>query len=163
LLEIATRHTSGAEAIGAAFMLVSTGMAAGGVRATPTSTTIRGPKKGAKGRKKGQKCRPHHLTTMANNGNVGEEVEDSNKEFKVSPEHDFKRCTRPPKDHFEKILEVACPSHPYPIKNKLRDYAMMKKFMMSGAPPGGDEPARDSKGKDVALLPRKVEVVTITG
>jgi hypothetical protein len=40
---------------------------------------------------------------------------------------------------------------------------MMKKFMTSGAPPGGDEPTRDSKGKAVALLPRKVEVMTITG
>jgi hypothetical protein len=40
---------------------------------------------------------------------------------------------------------------------------MMKKFMTSGAPLGGDESARGSRGMGVALIPRKVEVMTITG
>jgi hypothetical protein len=84
------------------------------------------------GGKKGQKRHLGRLASVTNNGNV--EVEDSNEECVVIAEHDFKRCTRPPKDHFEKILEAACPHHPYPVKHKLRDCTMMKKFMSSGAP-----------------------------
>jgi hypothetical protein len=40
---------------------------------------------------------------------------------------------------------------------------MMKKFRTSGAPLGGDESARDSRRRGVALIPRKAEGVTITG
>jgi hypothetical protein len=96
---------------------------------------------------------------VTNNDN--EEVENSDKECMVTTECNFKRCTRPPKDYFEKILEVACPHHPYPVKHKLRDCTMMKKFISSRGPPGGDEPTRDSRGRGTTL--REVEVVTIAG
>jgi hypothetical protein len=92
---------------------------------------------------------------VTNNGN--EEVNDSNEECMVTAERNFKRCTRPPKDHFKKILEEACPHHPYPIKHKLRDCTIMKKFMSLEAPPGSDEPARDSRSRGMA------EVATIVG
>jgi hypothetical protein len=134
LLNIATRHSSGDEAVGAAFTLVSAGMAAGGGWATPTSTIVRSTKKGAKGEKKGKKHRPCRLATMASNGDAGEEFRNSDKEFVAPAECHFKRHTRLPKDSFEKILEAACPHHPYPVKHKLRDYTMIKKFMTSGAP-----------------------------
>jgi hypothetical protein len=69
---------------------------------------------------------------------VSIKIENSNKVFVVVAKHDFKRCTRPPKDHFEKILKAACPHHLYPVKHKLRDCTMMKRFMSSvGTPPGG--------------------------
>jgi hypothetical protein len=161
LLNIATRHASGEEAIGATFTLVEVGVAAGSGRTTPPNITIKGTKKGTKGGKKGQKHRPHHLSVMANNDNVGEEIEDSN-EFMVAAERGFKRHTKPPKDHFKKILEATCPHHPYPIKHKLRDCTMMKRFMSStGTPPGGDELARDLRGEGTVL--RKAEASTITG
>jgi hypothetical protein len=43
---------------------------------------------------------------MANNDNV-EEIKNSNEEFVVVAERDFKWRTGPTKDHFEKILEAA--------------------------------------------------------
>jgi hypothetical protein len=48
---------------------------------------------------------------MTNNNNV--EVKDTDEECLMTVEHDFKRCTRLPNDHLEKILEAACPHHPY--------------------------------------------------
>jgi hypothetical protein len=48
---------------------------------------------------------------------------------------------------------------PYPIKHKLRDYTMMKNFMSSRAPPGGDELERDSRSRGTML--KEVEVTTI--
>jgi hypothetical protein len=49
LLNIATRHASGEEAVGAAFVLGNTGVAANGGRAALTRATIKGARKGAKG------------------------------------------------------------------------------------------------------------------
>jgi hypothetical protein len=100
---------------------------------------------------------------MTNNGDIGEEIKNSSKEYVAAAERDFMWHTRPPKDHFEKILEGACPHHPYPIKHKLRDYSWMKKFLTSGAPPGSDEQARDSRGKGTMLILREVEVTTLAG
>jgi hypothetical protein len=34
-------------------------------------------------------------------------------------------------DHFERLLEEACPNHTYQIKHKLKDCDMMKNFMTS--------------------------------
>jgi hypothetical protein len=99
---------------------------------------------------------------VTNNGGVREEIKDSYEEFVATTKLDFKRCTGPPKDHFEKILEVVYPHNPYPIKHKLRDCTMIKRFMTSGAPPGGDEPTRDSRVRVTVLVPKAVEVTTIT-
>jgi hypothetical protein len=44
-----------------------------------------------------------------------------------------KRQARLPINHFERLLEEACPNHTYPIKHKLRDCTMMKNFMVSGS------------------------------
>jgi hypothetical protein len=110
----------------------------------------------------GQKHCPCHLATMANNSNDRDEIENSNEEFVAAPERDFKSHTRPPKGHFEKILEATCPHHPYPIKHKLRDCTMMKRFMSSAdTPPGGNKLARDLRGSSMTL--REAEVTTITG
>jgi hypothetical protein len=71
---------------------------------------------------------------MASNGDVEEEINDCSEKFMVATKCDFKRRMRPPKDHFEKILEVACSHHPYPIKQRLRDCTMMKKIHDIRAP-----------------------------
>jgi hypothetical protein len=109
----------------------------------------------------GQKRHPRHLVARASNGSVGEEIEDSDEEFVVVAKHDFKRCTRPPKGHFEKVLEATCPHHPYPIMHKLRDCTMMKTFMsLADALPGDDELTRNPRSGGMVL--GEVEVVTIT-
>jgi hypothetical protein len=83
----------------------------------------------------------------SNDGNTGKEIENSNEEFIAAAERDFKQCTIPPKDHFEKILEATYPHHPYPIRHKLRDCTMMRRFISSaGTPPGDDELTRDPRG-----------------
>jgi hypothetical protein len=55
LLNIVTRHASSEEAVGDAFVLGNVEAATSGGRAIPTKATIKGARKGAKGRKKGQK------------------------------------------------------------------------------------------------------------
>jgi hypothetical protein len=161
LLDIVTWHTSGEEAVGATFTLGNVGTGADSGQAMPTKTTIKGGRKGAKGGKKGQKHRTRHLATMASNDNGGEEIDNSGEEFVAMAERDFKRWTQPPKDHFEKILEVACLNHPCPVKHKLRDCTMMKKFITSGVPSGGDKPRRDLGGKRVTPRLGETEVGTI--
>jgi hypothetical protein len=44
-----------------------------------------------------------------------------------------KRQARPPTNHFERLLEQACPNHAYSVKHKVRDYNMMKNFMVSAS------------------------------
>jgi hypothetical protein len=131
------------------------GTVIGDGRTTPTNATIRSTKRGAKGGKRGKSV-VHHLTMVNTDGNVRDEIENSDEEFMATTEHNFKWRIRLPKDHFEKILEAACPHHPYPIKHKLRDCTMMKRFMTSGAPPGGDEPASNSRGRGTMLVPGEV-------
>jgi hypothetical protein len=98
---------------------------------------------------------------VTKNDDIGEEIESSDKEFMSTAELDFMLHTRQPKDHFVKILEVACPHHTYHVKHKLKDCTMMKRFIASGALPSGDEPARESRGRGTTLIFMKVEVMTI--
>jgi hypothetical protein len=65
------------------------------------------------------------------------------------------------KEHFEKLLKVTCPNHSYPIKHKLKNYTMMKKFMTSGAFSKGRKLEGDLGRKGAAPIPREVEVMTI--
>jgi hypothetical protein len=99
-------------------------------RAAPTKATIIGARKGTRGSKKGQKHRPHCVAIVASNDNDndGEEADNSGEEFVAAAERNFKQQTGLPKDHFEKLLEVTCPPDPYPIKHKLKDCTMIKKF-----------------------------------
>jgi hypothetical protein len=96
---------------------------------------------------------------VTNNGSVREKVKGSNEEFVASAEHNFKRCTQLPKDHFERFLEAACPHHLYPIKKKLRDCTMIKRFMSSDMLSDGDELASDLRGQGTSL--GEVKVTTI--
>jgi hypothetical protein len=61
LLDITTRHASGKEAVGAAFILGNAGTASSSDRAAPNKATIKRARKGAKDGKKGRKCRPRRI------------------------------------------------------------------------------------------------------
>jgi hypothetical protein len=89
---------------------------------------------------------------VTNNSSVREKVKGSDKEFVALAECDFKRRTRSPKDHFEKVLKAACPHHPYRIKHKLRDCPMMKRFMSPDTPTDGDNLAKDLGDAKVATI-----------
>jgi hypothetical protein len=40
--------------------------------------------------------------------------------------HSNKHHTRPPTDHFKRLIEEACTNHAYPVRHKLKDYGKMK-------------------------------------
>jgi hypothetical protein len=67
----------------------------------------------------------------------------------------------PQKDVFKKLLEVSCPHYSYPVKNKLKDCTMMKKFMTSGAFSKGRKLGGEPGGKSVVLILGEVEVMAI--
>jgi hypothetical protein len=62
-------------------------------------------------------------------------MNDSDEEYVLVTECNFKRQAWQSKDHFVKLLEVACPNHKYPIKHKLKDCTTIKNFMTSGVSP----------------------------
>jgi hypothetical protein len=103
LLNVATWHTSSEETIGPAFVLGNVKAVAGGSRAPPQKSTIKGTRKGTKGGKKGQKWHLRHIAVTANNG---EKVVTSDREHVTAMKHDFKCQTWQPKDHFEKLLKA---------------------------------------------------------
>jgi hypothetical protein len=98
---------------------------------------------------------------MASNDNSGEEADNFDEGFIVAAERDFKRQTRLPIDHFEKLHEATYPHHLYPIKHKLKDCTMIKKFMMSRAPSRDTKLGGDLAGKSAATIPGGSKVMTI--
>jgi hypothetical protein len=132
-------------------------------RAVPTKATVKSARKGAMCSKKGQKCRPHRLAIVASDGNDREEADDSDRGFVLTVKRDFKWQTRPPKDHFEKLLGATGHHHPYPVKYKLRDCSMMKKFMMLGALSRDDKPGGDRGGTSVTPIPDEADIMAISG
>jgi hypothetical protein len=100
--------------------------AAGDSWAPPPKAIIKGTRKGTTGGKKGQKqCPRCSATTTSDNGD-DEKAGTSSEEHVTTTERDFKRQVRQLKDHFEKLLEVTCLNHSYPVKHKLKDYTMLK-------------------------------------
>jgi hypothetical protein len=155
------RHASREEAVGAAFALVEVVVTAGGGQIVPPNIVVVSTRKGAKGMKKDQKRCLRRPAAVMNNSSVMEKVESSNKEFVASAGRNFKLCTQPPKDHFKKVLEAACSHHPYPVRHKLRDCTVMKRFMSSDTSADGNELARDLWAKGTTL--RDAKVATIVG
>jgi hypothetical protein len=80
LLDIATRHTSGEEVIGAVFVQGDGKTITGGGRGAPPKAADKGAKKGSKGNKRGQKRCPQRVavTTSCDN-NDDKEADGSNK------------------------------------------------------------------------------------
>jgi hypothetical protein len=100
----------------------------------PSDATILDTKRGAKGGKKRRKRRPQWVTVVAfTDDDNDKNVDDSRMGCLETTAHSGKRQVRPLIDHFERLLELACPNHAYPIKDKLRYYNMMKSFMTSGS------------------------------
>jgi hypothetical protein len=79
----------------------------------------------------------------------------------VTAKSNFKRQTQLPKDHFKKLLEATCLHHSYPVKHKLKDCTLMKKFMTSGALSKDRKPGGDPGRKSAAPILGEAEVMTI--
>jgi hypothetical protein len=93
LLNIATGHTSGEEAVGSNFIRDSGRAAPGGDRGTVLKTSSKGAKRYAKGDKRELNWWPWWVvvTTSCNEGDNDKEVGDSNEELIAAAEHDFRR------------------------------------------------------------------------
>jgi hypothetical protein len=112
---------------------------------------------------KGAKEAPQWVTITTGNGDDDyDKVEDgSNEEHVDAVERDFKRQARQPTDHLEKLLEVTCPNHAYPIKHKLKECSMMKNYMTTGALAKGKKPVGDPGGMAAAPIPREEAIMPI--
>jgi hypothetical protein len=154
-------HASGEEAVGAAIVPGNTLAVAEGGRTAPNMSIVKGARKGAKGDTKEQKWQPHHVAVVAAKGGSDKGASGSDEERIATAERDLKRQTRPPKDHFEKLLETTCLHHSYPVKHKLKDCTMIKKFMTSAAFSKDRKPGRDPGGKSAVPIPGEAEVMTI--
>jgi hypothetical protein len=104
----------------------------------------------------------HQQVTVATRyDNDDMEVDGSDEKYVTTTKHKFKHQARQPKDHFEKLLEVACPNHTYLVQHKLMECAMMKKFMTSGALAKGKKPEEDPGEKGMKPFPMEEVVMTI--
>jgi hypothetical protein len=91
LLDIATWHTSGEEAVGAAYILGYEKTAASGSWTAPSKATIKGARKGAKGKKKGLKRHPRWVVVATSSNDDDKEEDDSDKEYVTAIERGIKR------------------------------------------------------------------------
>jgi hypothetical protein len=77
---------------------------------------------------------------MASDSSDDEKAGNSGQEYVAATECNFKHQALQSKDHFEKLLEETCQNNLYPVKHKLKDCTMMKKFMTSGFSPKAGSP-----------------------
>jgi hypothetical protein len=128
----------------------------------PSDGVIHSPKSGAKGGRKRHKQHPQGATTMIDhdNGNCGKAGNSSMGHIATVAHGD--RCqVRPSTDHFRRLLEKACSNHAYPIKHKLKNYDMMKSFMISESFTRGMELDKDPSGSDTKPFPGEETVMMV--
>jgi hypothetical protein len=70
---------------------------------------------------------------------------------------------RQPTNNFEKLLEVTCPNHAYPIRHKLKECSMMMNYMTTGYFAKGKKPEGDPAGRAAAPFPKEKVVMSIYG
>jgi hypothetical protein len=83
------------------------------------------------------------------------DASDSDEELVEAAERNFKCLARSPTDHFEKLLEVTCPNHKFPIKHKLKECSMMKNYMTTRSQARAKKTEGESAGKVTAPFQRK--------
>jgi hypothetical protein len=123
LLDIATSHASGEEAVGAIFD-----------RARGKAKRDEGAGEGAsnhlKKKKRGKQWSGDFLVAAA-----------ERKGKKVPAEGT--------PDHFEKMLEGPCPNHAYPVKHAYKECGLMKKFLSGGSKKRDKKKKHDLLGDDI--------------
>jgi hypothetical protein len=121
LLDIATRHASDEEVVGAVFVQGGHKVVLSGGRGTSAIATHKGTKRGIKSDKRGPRQWLWRVTVTSS---CDEEM--NGRDTGDTDERDFKRPTRSPTDHFEKLLDATSPNHKFPVKHKLKECSMMK-------------------------------------
>jgi hypothetical protein len=72
-----------------------------------------------------------------------------------------KRPTRPPTDHFKRLLEEAYPNHAYPVRHKLKDCILRRSFMTSGTLTWGAEFDKGPNRSDTMSFPKKNTIMMV--
>jgi hypothetical protein len=91
------------------------------------------------------------------------DASDSDEELVEAAERDFKCLARSPTDHFEKLLEVTCSNHKFPVKHKLKECSMMKNYMTTRSLARAKKPEGESAGKVTAPFPEEKAAMSIYG
>ena len=110
LLDIATSHASGEEAVGAIFVHLE-GKARWDEGADEGTSN-----RSAKRKNKNQRRKDLLVAAMDHKG--------GQKPVEGAP------------NHFEKMLEGPCPNHAFPVKHPLKDCSLMQKFLSRGSNKG---------------------------
>jgi len=110
LLDIATSHTLGEEAVGAIFVRLEGKARRDEGTGEGTSNHF------AKRKNKKQQCEDPLMSAADRKG--------GRKPMEGAP------------NHFEKMLEGPCPNHAFPIKHPLKDCSLMRKFLSGGSNKG---------------------------
>jgi hypothetical protein len=58
-------------------------------------------------------------------------------------------------DHYKRLFEEACPNHAYPVTHKLKDYGMMRSFVILGSLTWGVELDWGSDESDMMPFPEE--------
>jgi hypothetical protein len=126
-------------------------------KAMPYNAAVQNSKKDAKGGKKRRKRCPQGVTTVADNDNNNDmKVDDIDMKCITTAVRNCKRQARPSIDHFERLLEEACPNREYPVKHKHKDCDMIKNFMTLGSLTRDKEPEEDPDGSNAMSFPGKM-------
>jgi hypothetical protein len=160
LLDIAISHASRDEVAKVVFVQ-------GDGKADPTSGRGAPPKavgKGAQRSTKGSRRVPKRcpqwviVTTSCD-----EDDNNSDKEHVAMAERSFKHQALQPVDHFEKILKATSQNHAYPIKDKLKEWSIMKNYKTIGALTKNKKIEGGPSGKVATPFPGEEAVMTIYG
>jgi hypothetical protein len=96
----------------------------------PSNATAHCAQEGIKGSNKWRKQHPQGtVTTTSYDDESDWEAGGSSVRCISTAAHSNRRLARPPTDHFKRILDEACPNHSYPVRHKLKDCGMMRRFM----------------------------------
>jgi hypothetical protein len=123
---------------------------------------IHNVKEGSKGGKMRRKQRPQRAT-IATNHDDGKAGDSDGGGHVMTAAHSDKRQARLPTDHFKRLLEEACSNHAYPVRHKLKDYIMMKSFLILGSLTRGTELDEDTDGRDTMPFLGEDAVMTVYG
>jgi hypothetical protein len=155
LLSVTTQYTTNKEADGPLPTLGGRETVTGSSKAAPSSITIQEAMKDVKGGKKRRKWYPQWVATTAihDDDDNDKQANSFDMECIMTVERSVKHQAQPLIDHFERLLEAACPNHAYPIKHKLKDCSLMKNFMVLESLTRDMKPEEDLGKGDVMPTP----------
>jgi hypothetical protein len=165
LLNIATRHASSEEAVRAVFVQGRGKVVLSGGWGTSVATSDKGTKRGIKSDKRGAARLPQRVavTTSCDEEMNGKDANDSDEELMMVVEGDFKCLVWSPTNHFEKLLQVTCPLHTFPVKHKMKECSMMKSYMATGSLAKVKKPQGSSARKASTTFLVEMVVMSIHG